>query len=121
MTDAGSLGAVPKHVATGKTPTSAASDQSSDDAEMKAAKAASLEQMKVHSSDDEDVRAAKAASMAQMDVDASSTIAEADRPAADVAAGSGGSDVLPTPRTRTAEAVARMTLEPRQPWPDQGA
>ena len=91
---------MPRYVATGTTPPSVGSDNSSDENEMKAAAAASMEQMNI---------------MATL------TIAEADEPPVSVAASSGGSDVLPTPRTRTAEAVARMTLGPQQPRPDQGA
>ena len=157
---------MPKYVPTGMTPT-VDSLESSDDADLKAAKAASLEQqtdddedMKVakaasleqsiaKSSDDEQVKAAKAASLMEtdeaglpcimtddeakaakqlleksvsmepMDIEAPSPTAEADRPAASAAAGSGGSEVLPTPRTQAAEALSRMTLGSEPPHQEE--
>ena len=91
---------MPRYVATGTTPTSGDSDKSSDEGVMKAA---------------------AAESMTQMNIATSSTRAEANEPPASVAASSGGSGMLPTPRTQIAEAVERWSLEPQQPQPDQGA
>ena len=96
---------MPKYVPTGTTPPSVDSDKSSEETDMKAAKAASLKEM---------------AYQQHMDDSPMPTITEATEPHVSAAAGSSGSTVVPTPRTKAAEAVAKMSLGP-QPPRDQGA
>ena len=99
-------GVMPKYVSTGTTPPSADSDVSSEDAELKAAKAASLQQLayEQHAGD------------VPMP-----TIAEATVPHAGAAASSSGGTFTPTPRTQTAEEMARMNLGPSPPPQNPGA
>ena len=88
---------MPKYVPTGTTPPYVDSDVSTEEAELKAAKAASLQQMAYEQSSG--------------DVPMP-TSTEATGPHAGAAASSSGDTVTPTPRTRAAEEMARMNLGP---------